>query len=106
MIINTFYMRYICSKNWRTAEGTAHFEDSTMSQYSDHEQYDDSFSDSDNEIFQSGEGRTRNTKAGYSSFADQDDLMAELSNALEYVRKQMHIDYSHLIIVLWYLSEI
>jgi len=58
-----------------------------MSQYSDHEQYDDSFSDSDNEILQSGEGRNRNTKAGYSSFADQEDLMEELSNALEYVTK-------------------
>ena len=58
-----------------------------MSQYSDHEQYDDSFSESDNEILQSGESRSRNTKAGYSSFADQEDLMEELSNALEYVRK-------------------
>lgn len=57
-----------------------------MSQHSDHEQYDDSFSESDNEILQSGEGKSRNTKAGYSSFADQ-DLMEELSNALEYVRK-------------------
>ena len=57
-----------------------------MSQYSDHEQYDDSFSESDNEILQSGEGKSRNTKAGYSSFADQEDLMEELSNALEYVK--------------------
>ena len=54
-----------------------------MSQYSDHE-YDDSFSESDNEILQSGESKGRSTKAGYSSFADQEDLMEELSNALEY----------------------
>lgn len=54
-----------------------------MSQYSDHEQYDDSFSESDNEILQSGETKSRNTKAGYSSFADQEDLMEELSNALD-----------------------
>jgi len=56
-----------------------------MSQYSDYEQYDDSFSDSDNEILQSGEVKNRNMKAGYSSFADQEDLMESLSNALEYV---------------------
>ena len=62
----------------------AHFEDVNMSQYSDHE-YDDSFSESDNEILQSGESRGRSTKAGYSSFADQEDLMEELSNALECV---------------------
>jgi len=56
-----------------------------MSQYSDYEQYDDSFSDSDNEILQSGEVKNRNMKAGYSSFADQEDLMESLSIALEYV---------------------
>ena len=71
----------------RDGRSTAHFQDAGMSQYSDHEQYDDSFSDSDNEILQSGEGKTRNTKAGYSSFADQDDLVAKLSNALEYVKE-------------------
>ncbi|XP_065899319.1 ralA-binding protein 1-like [Dysidea avara] len=54
-----------------------------MSQYSDYEQYDDSFSDSDNEILQSGEVKNRNMKAGYSSFADQEDLMESLSNALD-----------------------
>ena len=68
-----------------------------MSQYSDHEQYDDSFSESDNEILQSGESKSRNTKAGYSSFADQEDLMEELSNALEYVRK-IYIVYLYLVV--------
>ena len=70
-----------------------------MTQFSDHEQYDDSFSESDNEVLQSGESKSRNTKAGYSSFADQEDLMEELSNALEYVRK-----ICHMIICAWLLS--